>query len=1072
MKKYYITFLITFLTICLFGYEKLHAQIKLVGSPYIKTYSAKDFPANNQNWSIINDTSSVMFFGNTSGILEFDGIKWNLIQTPKKSAVRALSIDKKTNTVYVGSVNDLGYLKHDANGAVNFISLIDSTFRNHNPNITSVVFSENEGAIFESQEVLYIFKNDSVTQVRLPKNMEETVKRDTKFKGIFEIDGEIYVVHSGIGILNLKNGVLTKNSTLEKAGKDIYSIIKVKDSLLIVNREEGIFVGKNNDCKKLDVELNKYIQKDVYTVLKLHDGSFAFGTISKGIIITDKNLNILRSQLLPKFQIYSLFEDSNNLLWAAGNSGIAIIDLYSPFSKFDNSSIGISGTVRSAIEQNGKLYIGTDAVYLCDIDSLKNPHFKELKNSNGKSAVWRLDTINGLIIGGTNTGLISIKDQKLNNVDKDRNIFNFATPKNNSNLLVAVGGSGFSIYENKDGLWSYRNGVEGFDIKVRSIETDNDNNFWVSEKSNGVYKIKFNEDVNYVRQVNNYNQEKGLPSDLGNYLFNTGKELVMGTKDGFYKYNRDLDTFETHTLMNKAFFNNTGYEMMYVDQNKNIWIKRVVSSRKDPNLQHWLLERYTLKNDSVADCLSGPFVPYMDKIYCITSIGNGCYIIGNQDGFIHYDEKINKDFNKPYKALIRGIENIYNDSVIIGAGYDKTSVELPYSNRSIRIEFSAPSYEYPEFLRFKTFLENNDDDWSDFKTETKKEYSNLLPGTYVFHVVAINCFSQESTEAKITIRVLAPWYLTIWAIIFYILLLALVVWLIIKAYTKKLIRDKHKLEQIVEERTSEIRQQSKLIMEKNEEITEKNKSITDSIKYALHIQRAILPLKDKIDNALPVNFILYRPKDIVSGDYYWFAETEKRIIITAADCTGHGVPGAFMSMIGSQILTEIISDGITSADEILTNQNFRIRKALKQDTTENQDGMDMALCSIDKETHLVEYAGAKNPLLYVQNGEIITIKADKQGIGGDQLKENYQFTKHEVMPDGQTWFYMFSDGYEDQFGGPDQKKFKIKRLRELLFQIHELEPEQQREVLNKTIEEWIGPDGEQTDDIILMGFKL
>ena len=339
-------------------------------------------------------------------------------------------------------------------------------------------------------------------------------------------------------------------------------------------------------------------------------------------------------------------------------------------------------------------------------------------------------------------------------------------------------------------------------------------------------------------------------------------------------------------------------------------------------------------------------------------------------------------------------------------------------------------------------------------------------------MVAINCYSEESREAVITIRILAPWYLTIWAIVFYVLLLALVVWLIIKAYTKKLIRDKHKLEQIVEERTSEIRKQSKLIMEKNEEIIEKNKSITDSIEYALHIQRAMLPLKDKIDNALPVNFILYRPKDIVSGDYYWFAETDKKIIITAADCTGHGVPGAFMSMIGSQILTEIVTDGITSADEILTNQNFRIRKALKQDTTDNHDGMDMALCSIDKETHLVEYSGAKNPLIYIQNGEITTIKADKQGIGGDQIEENFHYTKHEIQPDGNTWFYMFSDGYEDQFGGPDGKKFKIKNLRELIFKIHDEPPEKQREILNQTIEDWIGKDGEQTDDIILMGFKL
>lgn len=1048
-----------------------HAQIKQIGTPYIKFYNQNDFPASKQNFSILNDTCGVMYFGNTDGILEFDGIKWNLTRT-KKSAVRALAIDENANTIYVGTANDFGYLKHEKNGAVNYFSLVDTSFKNYKPSISSVTVSETEGVIFASEKMLYVLKDDSVKEIKLTENQLANAKKNTMFKGVFKAGNEIFVNHTGIGIMNLKNGVLIKNNLLEVAGTDIYAVIQVADSFLVVNREEGIFSLRYGVCKKLDIPLNALIHNEVYSVLRLHDGSFAFGTTSKGIIITDKNLKIIKSGLLTGMSISSLYEDSNNLLWVAGDIGIAIIDLYSPFSKFENSVTGISKSIRSVIKQNGKLYIGTDAIYVCDIDSLKKPRFKELKNANGRSNVWRLDTLNGLIIGGTNTGLITIKDQKLTNVDKGRNIFNFASPNNNPNLLVAVGGNGFSVYENKNGNWAYKNGAEGFDIKVRNIETDKNGNFWVSEKSKGVYKINFNEDYNYVRHVNNYDKDKGLPDDISNYLFNTGKELVFGTPDGFYKYNQDSDKFLNYKEFNASFGNKGGYEMMYVDDKENIWIKRVVSSRKDPSIQHWLLERYTFKGDSMVECQSGRFMPYMDNIYSVASIGNDCYIIGNQDGFIHYDEKIKKDFSAPYKALIRGIENIYNDSVIVGANYSGKTISIPYSERSIRIEFAASSYEYPEFLRFKTFLENNDDDWTDFRTETKKEYSNLWPGTYIFHVVATNCFAQESQEATITIRILAPWYLTIWAIIFYVLLLALVVWLIIKAYTKKLVRDKHKLEQIVEERTSEIRQQSKLIMEKNEEIIEKNKSITDSIEYALHIQQAMLPLKDKIDNALPINFILYRPKDIVSGDYYWFAETDKKIIITAADCTGHGVPGAFMSMIGSQILTEIVTDGITSADEILTNQNFRIRKALKQDTTENHDGMDMALCSIDKETHLVEYAGAKNPLIYIQNGEITTIKADKQGIGGDQIQENFHYTKHEVQPDGNTWFYMFSDGYEDQFGGPDGKKFKIKNLRELIFKIHDEPPEKQREILNQTIEDWIGKDGEQTDDIILMGFKL
>jgi hypothetical protein len=152
-----------------------------------------------------------MYFGNTNGILEFDGIKWTLTQTPKKSAIRALAIDGKNNTLYVGAANDFGYLKHESNGAVHYISLIDSTFKNYNPNISSVTVSESEGVIFESPEVLYVLKNDSVKEIKLSENQLEGIKKGTKFKGVFKAGEDILVNHTGIGIMTLKNGVLTIN---------------------------------------------------------------------------------------------------------------------------------------------------------------------------------------------------------------------------------------------------------------------------------------------------------------------------------------------------------------------------------------------------------------------------------------------------------------------------------------------------------------------------------------------------------------------------------------------------------------------------------------------------------------------------------------------------------------------------------------------------------------------------------------------------------------------------------------------------------------------------------------------
>jgi len=1062
MKKNCIVLILILLAIV----DIASAQIKTIGTPYIKRYSQNDYIVSNQNFDVLQDNRGVMYFANGSGILEFDGVCWNIIKTPSNTAVFSLDYNDSENVIYVGANGDFGYLKADSSGIMKFNSLLEKVPEQSRvfQQVYSTLITENEGIIFQSKSTIFIYKEDTII----------VKKAEHGFQGVFNVGNKVLAASTGHGIIELKNGVFSKIDELSPAGDDIKYIEQIQDSLIIINNSDGVFSYKNNECHKIDIPLNTLIKKDLYCVSRLHDGSYAFGTQSKGIIITDSKFNVIKTGLLDTHFITSFYEDENHVLWATlYRSGLVLIDLFSPFSKFYNRETNISGTVNSVFQKGQDLYLGTDAIYYVNIDSLKNPKFQLLKNPKGRASIYRIDTINGQIIGGFTKGLFTLNGKTLSNVDeKDQNARIFHISKTNPNIMLVGAAQGFSVYELKNGKWKYSNGLNGFDEQVRHFVEDDNGNFWISVKNKGVFKIRINETFTEVTSISKYNSENGLPSDFENYVFSIRHKVVVATIHGFYKYDQDSDKFFENVDINKAFGNNNAYDFMYHDRRGNIWVKQVIAGKKDENERTWILQRYRLTSDTTAECFYKPFLPYMNHIYSFGYIGRNCYVIGDQDGFVHYDANIQKDFSHKYSAHITNIESIYNDSVIVGGNYSGSTIVLPYSMHGIRISFSAMYYEYPEMMKFKTFLENNDDNWSDFRNETQKEYSNLSPGTYTFHVIAKNGYDQESEETTITFRILAPWYLNRGMIVVYLLFLAGLIWLIVKAYTMKLIRDKQKLEQIVDERTAEIRAQSKLIIQKNAELDEKNKNITDSIKYAQQIQEAMLPLKEKINKALPDNFILFRPKDIVSGDYYWFAETDRHIIITAADCTGHGVPGAFMSMIGSQILTEIVTEGITAADEILTNQNNRIRKALKQDTTENHDGMDMALCSIDKQTKIVEFAGAKNPLIYVQNEVIDTIKADKQGIGGDQIEENFVFTKHEIQADGNTWFYMFSDGFQDQFGGPKQKKFMIKRLRELLFEIHNEKPEKQREILNNAIEDWIGPDGEQTDDVILIGFKL
>lgn len=288
------------------------------------------------------------------------------------------------------------------------------------------------------------------------------------------------------------------------------------------------------------------------------------------------------------------------------------------------------------------------------------------------------------------------------------------------------------------------------------------------------------------------------------------------------------------------------------------------------------------------------------------------------------------------------------------------------------------------------------------------------------------------------------------------------------------------------------------------QIKEQNHNITSSINYAQRIQQAMLPSENNLKRFLPESFILFKPREIVSGDFYWFSdvnsnsilnqyqfnenednedldeiEIKKRInnefIISAVDCTGHGVPGAFMSMIGFNLLNTIVSKGIVEADLILNELHKSIRLALKQYKNDNRDGMDIALCVINKERNKIEYAGAKNPLIYIQNNKITRIKADRKAIGGLQIvtkEPKREFTKNILEITEPTWCYIFSDGYADQFGGKENFKFMSENFENLLLQIHQKPMCEQKIILDKTIEEWKGAKNKQTDDILVIGFKL
>ncbi|MFZ5553825.1 MAG: GAF domain-containing SpoIIE family protein phosphatase, partial [Bacteroidota bacterium] len=275
------------------------------------------------------------------------------------------------------------------------------------------------------------------------------------------------------------------------------------------------------------------------------------------------------------------------------------------------------------------------------------------------------------------------------------------------------------------------------------------------------------------------------------------------------------------------------------------------------------------------------------------------------------------------------------------------------------------------------------------------------------------------------------------------------------------------LEEKVKERTAEVVKQKEII-------EEKNKHITDSIIYAKRIQRAILPPEETFSAFLKNSFVLYKPKDIVSGDFYWLERKENKILFAVVDCTGHGVPGAFMSIIGYNGLNQIVNEyNITQPAEILNRLNSIITNTLKQhaDQSKIRDGMDISVCCINLEQNKLEYAGANNPIFILRNNEVVEVKADKHPIGNFVGEKEFRFTNKELDLIPGDLLYLFSDGYADQFGGPRGKKLKYTQFRDLLIQHKDKSMKQQKEILDALFEDWKG-DLEQIDDVCIIGVKI
>ncbi len=431
----------------------------------------------------------------------------------------------------------------------------------------------------------------------------------------------------------------------------------------------------------------------------------------------------------------------------------------------------------------------------------------------------------------------------------------------------------------------------------------------------------------------------------------------------------------------------------------------------------------------------------------------------------------------PEKDDINNIPPVLNFSSITISGKEheiSDEINLPYlyrGNYKFRFEFIGISFKDPNAVTYQYRLNRRGDSspakWIDLGTTRFREYEYLPDGLYTLEFRAFNSDGIYSDEPlSIRIIIAKPVWKKGWFYVVLIILFAYLVYVIIRTRERQLRLQKEALQREVESQTIVLRQQKA-------EIERKNRDITDSINYAKRIQSSILPPPEVINDEFPESFVFFAPRDIVSGDFYWFHSFKEKFLVCAADCTGHGVPGAFMSMIGTTLLNDIVKrEDVKSPADILQRLDLEIKILLqKNEKDTSRDGMDISIVEVNRITKKIRIASAKRPVYIFKNGELNIYKGIRRSIGDYIMEDSRGFVDIEYDTKENDCFYLFSDGYADQFGGPLGKKYMTHRIRDLLKDINTKPMQEQYEIIRNGFFNWKG-DEDQVDDIVFVGVRL
>lgn len=445
-------------------------------------------------------------------------------------------------------------------------------------------------------------------------------------------------------------------------------------------------------------------------------------------------------------------------------------------------------------------------------------------------------------------------------------------------------------------------------------------------------------------------------------------------------------------------------------------------------------------------------------------------IFNGMRGDLLFCSKENITFYNPDKDVVNNKEPALSikNLMVNDRSYDfNQPLFLDYGDYFIRIEFQGISLQNPGGVFFESMIEGYDNRWNIIKGESEISVNKLPPGEYRIHIRAYNGNNIGGNNEKIiVITIYPPYWMKWWFWSAVVLALSLTGIIAYKQRVRKFTENQMILEAALAERTKEVVQQKELL-----EI--KNRDITDSIIYAKNIQKAMLPPVNSLAGYFNDAFVFYKPRDIVSGDFYWAGKFGNKVVVACADCTGHGVPGAFMSLISGTLIKEVARmKEVTSPADFLQVLDGEIKNLLNRNLNDGiDDGMDIAIIEYDLDTQILRFAGANRPLVMLVDHEIIEVKGDRRAIGGKEDYNKKSFQQHEFKLKKGDCLYMFSDGITDQFGGPKGKKFKRSGLFEIIKNVGDKVMIHQQQAIKNAFSEWKG-SLDQIDDVILLGIRI